>query len=84
MTRDTPCDTCYVMEEDNLPKVAIGRWPVRTLEEFESVVNKTMAWKSTGHSERQNALLIADEIDSRGTDFRPQMIKLKEQLGQRV
>jgi len=76
----TPCDGCYVLNDEKLPQLAIGRWPVRTTEEFENVVNKTLTWHNSGHANNKNALLIADEIDFMGTDFKIQMDQFKHLL----
>ncbi|MEA3490702.1 MAG: C25 family cysteine peptidase [Campylobacterota bacterium] len=69
----TPCDGCYVMGDDELPSVAIGRWPVRTLGDFENLINKTLAWRSSGQSTSYSALLVADAIDSSGYNFAKQL-----------
>lgn len=72
----TPSDASYVMGENNLPRVAIGRWPVRTVEEFRNVIDKTLSWQS----DYQNALLIADQTDSKGNVFTSQMNKMEEKM----
>ena len=61
MIEYTPCDTCYVLDEGELPYAAIGRWPVRSEAELQAVVNKTRTWKSSGQSSAKTALLIADQ-----------------------
>ena len=68
----TPCDACLVLNEQEVPALAIGRWPVRSLEGLEAVINKTLAWKSSGQSVSHSALFIADQTD-KGIDFRKQM-----------
>ena len=57
----TPSDTLYVTDEQDIPQMAIGRWPVRTLDGLEAVVNKTLSWKSSGQSASHTALFIADK-----------------------
>jgi len=73
--RYTPSDSSYVSDDDGLPMAAIGRWPVRTLEGFENVVNKTLAWEVSGQSSQKTALLIADQED-RGYSFSKQLDKM--------
>ncbi len=68
----TPSDTAYVAGKDGLPKMSIGRWPVRTTEELKAVVNKTLEWKSSGQSSVHSALYIADKNDG-GNKFDTQM-----------
>ena len=40
----TPCDSCLVADENGIPQMAIGRWPVRTVDGLEAVINKTLQW----------------------------------------
>jgi len=75
----TPCDACYVMGKNELPFMAIGRWTVRTLEDFENVVNKTLAWKNSGQESSKTALLIADKAD-RGYDFAQQLKSISDKI----
>lgn len=56
----TPSDAALVSDENAMPTMAIGRWPVRTLAGLEAVINKTMTW-STGQAASKRALLIADK-----------------------
>lgn len=78
----TPCDACLVLDESEVPALAIGRWPVRTLEGFEAVVNKTLAWESTGQSATHTALFIADETN-KGMNFGRQMEETAQQFVQK-
>ncbi len=75
--RYTPSDTAYVSDDKGLPMAAIGRWPVRSLEDFENVINKTLTWKSSGQSNQKTALLIADQED-RGYSFAKQLDKMTD------
>jgi len=68
----TPSDTALVVGKFGLPMLAIGRWPVRTLEEFDNVINKTLAWETSGQSSAHTALFVADETD-KGMVFGEQM-----------
>lgn len=78
----TPCDSCFVLDNNGVPALAIGRWPVRTLEDFEAVVNKTLAWKSTGQSAMHTALFIADST-SKGMNFTRQMEETAQKFVQK-
>jgi len=75
----TPSDTSYVTDVNGIPQMAIGRWPVRTLEGLEAVVNKTLAWKSSGQSASHTALLIAGQDEARST-YAIQMETLAQNL----
>lgn len=61
----TPSDTLYVADNAGLPQMAIGRWPVRTVESLEAVINKSLEWKSSGQSASHTALFIADKDDGK-------------------
>jgi len=75
----TPCDSCLVADSNGLPELAIGRWPVRTLSDLESVINKTLAWRDSGQSASHTALMIADEKE-KGANFSQQMDTLAQQF----
>ena len=47
---------------DDLPDVAVGRLPVRTVAEAQSLVAKIVAFESTGTSNR-TAMLVSDQVD---------------------
>lgn len=68
----TPSDTLYVADESGLPQMAIGRWPVRTLEGLNAVINKSLDWKNSGQSSAKTALFIADKNDGK-LDFKEQI-----------
>ena len=41
----TATDNPYAdLDGDNIPEVAIGRWPVRSVEELQTIINKTKTW----------------------------------------
>ena len=67
-----PSDTLYVSDESEIPQMAIGRWPVRTEEDLQNVVNKSLAWKTSGQSAAKTALFIADK-ESNELDFAKQL-----------
>lgn len=61
----TPCDSCYVLNDSELPLAAIGRFPVRTVAELANMLAKNDAWEALAGSPK-HALLIADEYDFKG------------------
>ncbi|HFS85497.1 MAG TPA: hypothetical protein ENK72_02645, partial [Epsilonproteobacteria bacterium] len=70
----TPTDNYFVAGQNELPELAIGRWPVRTEEDLEKVVDKTFAWEDNGVSEMKTALLMADVADrDAGETFDPEI-----------
>ncbi len=75
----TPSDTSYVTDANEIPQMAIGRWPARTMEELEAMVNKTLSWKSSGQSASHTALFIAGE-DEESSMFAQQMDSLAGKL----
>jgi len=81
LTNYTPCDSCLVADENGIPELAIGRWPVRTAEGLGAVINKSLAWQSSGQSQAHSALFIADEKDEvLNMDFTKQMETLYTQF----
>jgi hypothetical protein len=54
-------DTWYVLTEDNLPLLAIGRFPAQTVEQLQIMVAKTLAYEMNGRSHWINrALFVSD------------------------
>ena len=78
----TPSDTYYVNGGDDLPDMAIGRWPVRTSEQLEAVVNKTLAWEHSGQSAAHTALFIADKNEG-SLDFGSKMDEMYDIFSQK-
>jgi hypothetical protein len=59
---ETASDDWFVdFNDDGLPEMAIGRLPVRTLEEAKILVSKTLTYEQTGA--QRVALLVADKIE---------------------
>jgi len=78
MTRYTPSDSYLVANAAGIPQMAIGRWPVRAVDELEAVVNKSLSWKNSGQSLAHSALFIADKNEE--ADFGKQEDALAEQF----
>lgn len=59
---------------DQRPDIAVGRWPVRSNDDLNAIVNKTTQWhlRRSGNI-YQNALLVAQAPDNRGLDFTEQI-----------
>lgn len=57
----TPCDSCMVADASGIPLLAIGRWSVRSTEELENVIQKTLDWERSTQPAAKTALLIADQ-----------------------
>ena len=52
-------------DQDGFPDRAIGRWPVRDLEQLKNVVNKSLRWHAQdSHKSSQTSLFIADINES--------------------
>ena len=63
-----PVDPLYAdVDKDNIPDVAIGRFPVRTINELNMMVNKTLAY--TGKDYGRTAVFASDLNDG-GTSFK--------------
>ena len=62
MVAFAPTDSLYGdVDGDDVPDVAIGRWPVRTVAELEAVIAKTLAFAA--RTDAPSVLLAADEAD---------------------
>ena len=60
---ETASDDWFVdFNGDGLPEIAIGRLPVRTLEEASNIVSKIMTYERSGGAQRV-AVLVSDKIE---------------------
>ena len=63
LIRFAPVDPLYGdVDGDGIPEIPVGRFPVRTPEEAENLVAKTLAYETIGYS--RTAVLAADGFDS--------------------
>lgn len=61
-----PVDPAYGdLDQDGVPDVPVGRWPVRTPAELETVIAKTLTWQQAGLDE---ATIVAG-ADFQGTSY---------------
>ena len=68
----TPSDNVFAdIDGDNLPDLAIGRWPVRTQTDLATIVDKSIAWQtlSNGDALAEDVLFIAQKNDGQNLDF---------------
>ena len=70
----TPTDNPFAdLDNDHLPDIAIGRWPVRSLQDLNTILKKNNDWQSNIASQQyQDAYLIAQANDGQGLDFAEQ------------
>ena len=61
----TPSDNPFSdLDGDDVPEIALGRWPVRTVEELAIIIDKSLNWQGGGNvGSEQSALLIAEDSD---------------------
>ncbi len=70
-----PSDNAFAdLNNDNLPELSIGRWPVRTEADLDVIISKSISW----HTRRldtpyQSALMISQTDDSSGLNFSKQV-----------
>ena len=72
----SPTDTPIVdLDEDGLADVAVGRWPVRSQQQLEIIIEKSKAWAiGEGLALSSDVLLISEADDqSRGISFTQQL-----------
>jgi len=66
-----PSDGLYAdLNGDQIPDLAIGRLPVRTLRELQAVLAKIDSYEAVGGPPVTPALFIADDVDPSGASFR--------------
>ena len=76
----TPSDGLLAdLDGDGVADKAIGRWPVRTLDDLESIVYKTLDWSGSMEGLR-NAVWVADLEDPGQQSFQAQANRLMNQL----
>jgi hypothetical protein len=76
----TPSDGLMAdLDGDGVADKAIGRWPVRTLADLESIVYKTLDWNGSMEGLR-NAVWVADLEDPNQSSFQAQATRLMDQL----
>jgi hypothetical protein len=71
----TPSDNAFAdLNHDQLPDIAIGRWPVRTQADLELIIKKSLDWQANRDaSPYQHALLISQANDSSNLNFTKQL-----------
>ena len=67
------------LDGDGVSDKAIGRWPVRTLDDLESIVYKTLDWNGSMEGLR-NAVWVADLEDPGQQSFQAQANRMMDQL----
>lgn len=82
ITKQIPTAVPFVdFDKDGAPDKAIGRWPVRDLNQLKLIVDKTLAWHADGsHKDSQTALFIADAKDIQN-NFTSSTHRLMSSLG---
>lgn len=68
-------------DNDGAPDRAIGRWPVRDVDQLKLIVDKTLAWHTQGsHRDSKSSLFIADANDGQN-DFSQSARRVMSSLG---
>lgn len=68
----TPSDNVYAdLNDDNVPELAIGRWPVRTSADLDAIIAKSIRWQELHGSKvlTNDVLLIAQANDGLNLNF---------------
>ncbi len=79
----SPTDLPFVdFDNSGTPDAAIGRWPLRTVDELKTIVDKTLAYDAAGGmADAQTALLIAERKGSGLEDFSSQLDRVEPFVG---
>ena len=81
----TPSDNVFAdLDNDQIPDLSVGRWPVRTKNDLTTIIKKSKDWHANKEaSTYQDALLISQPNDSSGLNFTRQLdMRLKLPLSQ--
>jgi len=71
----TATDNPYAdLNGDNIPELAIGRWPVRSVDELSLIIKKTKDWhQNRQDNPYQDAYLLGQSIDGQNLNFAEQL-----------
>lgn len=77
----TPTDFPFTdINHDGHPNFALGRWPVRSTQELQTIINKTLTWQQQHPSNNIRSLLIAEQQDLNAINFAEQADMVAETL----
>ncbi len=65
----TVSDVPYVQDEAGGLFASIGRWPVRTMDDVQAIVDKSMAWGTPTHTSSELLLIAEHTMAGEGIDF---------------
>ncbi len=65
----TVSDVPYVQDEAGGLFASIGRWPVRTMDDVQAIVDKSMAWGTPTHTSSESLLIAEHTMAGEGIDF---------------
>ena len=68
-SRFTPGDTPFIQDDEGRLFAAIGRWPVRTIGDVGTLVDKSIAWSSEDHSQGSALLIAENMLEGEWIDF---------------
>lgn len=78
--RHTPSDGLLAdLDGDGISDKALGRWPVRTLDDLVAIVDKTLAWEAAGN-DGYSAVWVSDLDDANQPSFQLQSERMIERL----
>ena len=71
----TPSDNVFAdLNDDNIPELAIGRWPVRSSDDLNAIISKSITWhENKDANPYQSALMLSQADDSSGLNFEKQL-----------
>ena len=76
----TVTDVPYVMNTDAKLFATIGRWPVRSKEDLQTIVDKSIAWNVTNHHDGDVLLIAENTLVGENIDFAAALDDISQEL----
>ena len=76
----TVTDLPYVMDAQGAVFANIGRWPVRSISDLVTIVDKSIAWSSSNHTHGQALLIAENTLAPEAIDFSGALDSLLPQI----
>ena len=76
----TVSDSPYVMDNDHRLFANIGRWPVRSESDLNAIINNSMTWSNSDHTQGDALVIAENTVAGEGINFAAAMNGVANQL----